>query len=106
MVGVRAAAGPGAAAGVGRLEPVCSAGARGISLLCGSHLARTRGLLLSGIVPQRIPCHTDLQKLHCPPSHPVFILKSCILLCSRSWPEAQGLDLCSEKLQRGLGSSI
>lgn len=45
-------------------------------------------------------------KITLSPSHPVEVLKSCVLLRSKSWPEAQGLDLCSEKLQSGLGSSI
>lgn len=72
--------------GEGGWGPACSAGGRCISLLCVSHLARTRGLLLTGIVPERIPCHTELQKLHYPPPHPVVVLKSCILVCSRSRP--------------------
>lgn len=61
-------------------------GERCISLLYGSHLARTKGFMLTGIVSERIPYQTELQKLHYPPPHPVVILKSCILLCSRSRP--------------------
>lgn len=46
--------GPGAAAAAMGREAgaACSAGGWGISLLCGSHLAGTRGFLLTGIVPE------------------------------------------------------
>lgn len=51
----------------GRLGPACSAGGWHISVLHVGHLGRTRGLLLSGIVLDRRPCHTELQKFPRPP---------------------------------------
>lgn len=64
MAGIKAAAGPGAAAAALGREPgpACSAGEWCNSLLYGSHWPRTGGFLLPGIVPERIVCHTELQK--------------------------------------------
>lgn len=78
--------GPGAAAAAMGREAgaACSAGGWGNSFLYVSHLAGTRGFWLTGIVPERTSCHTELQKLHYPPPHPIVALRSCFLLLSRS----------------------